>query len=298
MTDSDGNDVHWAESIDEIDEADPLDTFLDHLLSGADPAADAPAWSHDVALLVRAAQAPARPDELVGEQDIVNRMVEARRSATEAGALATVTRLTDRRGVDRGDRHYRAKHAAARLEASHHPAIRTVGRVLAMKAVAVTTVAVVGVAAAAATTGIVATVVVPAFSNAPSEPTPVPTTESHRRTETTGGARDPEPADPQHPAVCPIVPTCAAPPFTAASPTTTVATAGSTTTTEAVRADGTTPSTSSTVPTTTTSTTISTQTTDEPTTTSTSAPDPDPGPSTLATDDGAGGTAGTGGGTP
>ena len=40
-----------------IDDVDALDLFLDRLLAGADPAADAPAWSRDVAQLVRAAQA-------------------------------------------------------------------------------------------------------------------------------------------------------------------------------------------------------------------------------------------------
>lgn len=301
MNERDDNDLGWATSIAEIgaigevDDEEALDTFLDHLLAGTAPADDAPAWSHDVALLVRAARAPAQADELAGEQDIVARMVEARRTTT-SGVLATVTRLADRRAEDRGDRHYRAKHAAARLEASRHPVIRTVGRVLAMKAAAVATVAVVGVAAAAATTGIVATVVVPALTEAPPAPEPAPTTERRQRTETTSGARDPGPADEREPAVCPMVPTCTAPPSAVPSPTTTVAAAEPTTpSTETDSDDPTAPSTSTTVATTTTSTTVGASTTIETTTTTTS--DPDPGPSTLATgDDGNGG--GTGGGTP
>lgn len=308
-----------------IDEADALDLFFDRLLAGAEPAADAPAWSRDVALLVRAAQAPAQQGELAGEDDIVARMVEVRRLAAgraapalprtgtggqavadpagplageattaAAGVLASVTRLADRRGhhrPDRRDRHYRAKHAAARLEASRHPALRTVGRVLAVKAAAVTTAAVVGVAAAAAaTTGIVATVVVPAFTDEPPEPTPVPTTVAKRRTPTTSGTRDPAPADRQDPAACATEPGCTVPPFTAATPSsTTTTTRPSPTTTEATRGDAPAPSTTTTVATSTTSTTMGTQTTVESTTTTstTAPPGPDPAPSTLM-DDGTG----------
>ena len=312
-----------------IDDVDALDLFLDRLLAGADPAADAPAWSRDVAHLVRAAQAPAQPGELAGEDDIVARMVEVRRQATDraapalartgtgghaaadadrsptgesaadrpagTGLLASVTHLADRRARDRSDRHYRAKHAAARLEASRHPALRTVGRVLAMKAAAVTTAVTVGVAAAAAaTTGIVATVVVPAFTDEPPEPKPVPTTESKRRTSTTGGTRGPAPADRQDPATCTPGPDCPAPPSTAATPTTTTSTTRpSPTTTEAARGDDTAPSTTTTVATSTTSTTVGTQTTVESTTTTTTAPGPGPDPA-LSTfvDDGSGDAGG------
>jgi hypothetical protein len=63
-----------------------------------------------------------------------------------------------------GERYYRAKHAAARLEASQYPLVRTVGRVVAIKAVAITTAVGIAAAAAAATTGIVATVVVPTLT--------------------------------------------------------------------------------------------------------------------------------------
>ncbi|HEX5946692.1 MAG TPA: hypothetical protein VFY82_10465 [Acidimicrobiales bacterium] len=310
-----------------IDDVDALDLFLDRLLAGADPAADAPAWSRDVAHLVRAAQAPAQPGELAGENDIVSRMVEVRRlaadraapalartgtgghaatdagrsptgeSAAGTGVLASVTHLADRRGRDRSDRHYRAKHAAARLEASRHPALRTVGRMLAMKAAAVTTVAVVGVAAAAAaTTGIVATVVVPAFTDEPPEPKPAPTTEGRRRTSTTGGTRAPD-ADRQAPASCTPDRDCPAPPSTAATPTTTTSTTHpSPTTTEAARGD-TAPSTTTTVPTSTTSTTVGTQTTVESTTTTTGAPGPGPDPAVSTFIDDGSGDAG-GGSTP
>ncbi|HKE76365.1 MAG TPA: hypothetical protein VKB57_22300 [Acidimicrobiales bacterium] len=79
-----------------------------------------------------------------------------------------------------GERYYRAKHAAARLENSKYPLARTVGRVVAMKAVAVTTAVGIAAAAAAATTGIVATVVVPALTQPEhhvSTTTPAPATE-------------------------------------------------------------------------------------------------------------------------
>lgn len=309
-----------------IDDVDALDLFLDRLLAGADPAADAPAWSRDVAQLVRAAQAPAQPGELAGEDDIVGRMVEVRRlaadraapvlartgtgghaatdagrsptgesTAAETGVLASVTHLVDRRGRDRSDRLYRAKHAAARLEASRHPALRTVGRVLAMKAAAVTTAAVVGVAAAAAaTTGIVATVVVPAFTDEPPEPQPVPTTEGRRRTTTTDGTRSPAPADTQDPATCAPGPECPAPPFATATPSTTTSTTRpSPTTTEAARGDDPAPSTTTTVATSTTSTTVGTQTTVESTTTTTAPPGPGPDPAASTfIDDGSGDTGG------
>jgi hypothetical protein len=174
---------------------DGTDALFDRLLAGGVPEADDPAWSRDLARLILAAQAPARPDELAGQHEIVSRMVEARRAVREepapAGAPtadAAVVRLPARRPDEpwpgprrRGPQVgvYRAKHAAARLEASRHPAVRNLGRVLAVKAAAVTTAVVVGTvaAAAAATTGLVATVVVPAFTSddpAPSEPGPSP----------------------------------------------------------------------------------------------------------------------------
>jgi hypothetical protein len=172
------------------------DALFDRLLAGGVPEADDPAWSRDLVRLVLAVQAPARPDELSGQHEIVGRMIEVRRAAREelvpAGAPtadAAVVRLLPARRPDEpwpGPRRrgphvgvYHAKHAAARLEASRHPAVRNLGRVLAVKAAAVTTAVVVGTvaAAAAATTGLVATVVVPALTSddpAPSEPAPSP----------------------------------------------------------------------------------------------------------------------------
>lgn len=234
-----------------------LDVELERLLGGAAPSAQAPAWCSDVALLVRTATAPARPDELEREDEIVSRMRELRLAAladaliedevvttdtAEAGAddeadhdpalvatteplsrdesdaspsrdededpagddeapvaageqaeetgpeadggartgayrdagpgvvdlrtprSAAVHDLEDYRAKHGGERYYRAKHAAARLEASKYPLARTVGRVVAIKAVAVATAVGVAAAAAAATTGIVATVVVPALT--------------------------------------------------------------------------------------------------------------------------------------
>jgi hypothetical protein len=224
-----------------------LDAELDRLLAGATPSAQAPAWCGDVAVLVRTALAPARPDELAREAEIVAQMRALRLavlaeaeaatagSAGEAGAesdaapaiAAAATEpesdaapaiaaardapivtaeadepptgdaagdeaepaparagayrdagppvidlraprppidLDEYRAKHAGERYYRAKHAAARLEASKHPLARTVGRVVAIKAVAVTTAIGIAAAAAAATTGLVATVVVPALT--------------------------------------------------------------------------------------------------------------------------------------
>jgi hypothetical protein len=237
-----------------------IDAELERLLSGGSPSAEAPAWFGDVAVLVRTARAPARPDELAGEADIVARMVEVRLAVlAEATTGTTVAgqddsdeadappvpaprvnghvngrvnghvngvnataaeddetgsetdgsetdgsgtgsrepggptarepleeRLRERmsqsdldeyRAKHGGERYYVAKHAAPAVEEPPHAVARTVGRVIAMKAVAITTAAVIGVAAAAAaTTGIVANVVVPAFNDHFQHP--VPTSES------------------------------------------------------------------------------------------------------------------------
>ncbi|HEY7072667.1 MAG TPA: hypothetical protein VH479_21235 [Acidimicrobiales bacterium] len=291
-----------------------IDAELERLLSGGSPSAESPAWFGDVAVLVRTARAPARPDELAGEADIVARMVDIRRSVladavsedsaevpaagqdgddaeappgpaglrvnghakgvnghangTAPGAAARVAATDDQTGggqadgtiggsgtgstiggsgtgstIDRtdssggtgrrdtggsgtdggevdgeetagaiaarvpggptarepmeerlrermslaeldeyrakhgGERYYVAKHAAPETEEPPHAVARTVGRVIAMKAVAITTAAALGVAAAAAaTTGIVANVVVPAFNEHFQRP--VPTSES------------------------------------------------------------------------------------------------------------------------
>ena len=300
---ADSDDMAGSEELADIDEVEAL---LDRLISGADPAPDGPAWGHNVALLVRAAQAPARDDELAGEDDLVRRMAEICREvagqrngghdgivAGATGIGATVTRLADHRRRDREDRNYRAKHAAARLEASRHPAVRTVGRVIAMKAAAVTTAAVIGVAAAAAaTTGIVATVVVPAISGdgAP-EPDPAPTTTLvGRRPEARTGAGTTLPFDTPAPAVCPMVPTCTMPPPTASTPATTATTAPTATATTVDRdADDDTAATTTTVVEATTTTTVPTPTTVETTTTTTVDPEPDPALSMLSADTGGGG---------
>lgn len=99
---------------------------------------EAPAWYRDLRSLIHRARGPAEPHELVDEPVVVATM----------------------RGVTRGER-------VARLPRSR--GVRTLGRVVAMKAAAATTVTMVSVAAAAAaTTGIVATVtatvVVPAVA--------------------------------------------------------------------------------------------------------------------------------------
>jgi hypothetical protein len=192
-------------SDDRWEDTTTFDEAIDRLLMGAPPAPEAPAWCSDVAVLVRTAQRPALPDELAGEADIVARMRElltvpaaagdeptsgadaVDADAAPAGGADVVEldlrtpaperltgRLLSRREpsdldgyrAKHGERHYTAKHVAARLEASGHPVARTVGRVVAMKAAAVGTAALISVAAAAAaTTGIVATVVVPAFDH-------------------------------------------------------------------------------------------------------------------------------------
>ena len=286
-----------SDSHDTVD-ADEVDALLDHLMAGGDPRPDGPAWSRNVALLVRAAEAPAGADELSGEADIVRRMIEVRTSveASRTTAVATVTRLDDHRSragddPDRlltDDRHYRAKHAAARLEASRHPALRTVGRVIAMKAAAVTAVAFVGVAAAAAaTTGIVATVVVPALTEKPvPEADPQPTiSEKGRQVDPTPGARPPSPADEPAPAPCPMAPACLAPPTTASVSTTTTALPTTPTTEGAATSpdDRTGPTTTTTaVESTTTTTESTTLSTMAPTTTTTADTTPDPGLSALA----------------
>jgi len=213
-------------------EFDDLDRLFDALLAGEEPSPAMPAWSADVALLVRAAEAPPRPDELAAEYDIVRVMSEVRRSVRVAGATdvvddlpapaatpagtATVVALGDRPAGRTRDRGYRAKHAA-RLERSRHPAVRTVGRVVAMKAAAVTTAAVIGVAAAAATTGIVATVVVPALNDEPDEPKPAQVTTpepDEPRSRPPGGSAegtDPLGLHPRAQAGCPLLPTACAP---------------------------------------------------------------------------------------
>jgi hypothetical protein len=260
---------------------DDIDALFEALLRGDEPAGGAPGWGSDVAVLVHAARAPAAPDELAREDDIVARMRQVRLEVgSGAVAPAPVTDLGLLRLVRDPDRDYRAKHAAARLQMSRHPSVRTIGRVVAMKAAAVTTVAVISVAAAAAaTTGIVATVVVPALTpDEPRQPEPATTTTERPRSTATSPPRDTSWADAPGLADCPMLPACpdaadpAVPP-TAAAPTTPTTTAAS------VPGEG-----STTAPTSTTTappaTAPATTTTTAPPTSTTVPEDtvPDPGP--------------------
>jgi hypothetical protein len=89
---------------------------------------DAPPWYRDVRSLIHRARGPAEPGELVDEPVVVATMHKVRLG----GSIARLPRSSG---------------------------VRTLGRVIAMKAAAATTASVIGVAAAAAaTTGIVATV--------------------------------------------------------------------------------------------------------------------------------------------
>lgn len=280
------------------------DAVLEQLLDGHAPGAHAPAWWGDVALLVRAAQAPATDDELAGEDDVVRRMLAVRLALDAAGAGAPdatadldrpvpavpaaagdVTVLSDYRAGHTPARAYRAKHAAARLEASRHPAVRTLGQVIAMKAAAVTTAMVIGVAAAAATTGIVATVVVPALSsNEPREPAPPATTERPDRgggTDEPGG-RAPAPPDRLPLVTCPLLPACVAAEGSAPTSATTRPTTSTSNTTETTVADPAVAPTETTSPPSSTTTIAPTVTTvpETPTTTTTTTVPEDPGPVT------------------
>ena len=240
MTDADDRNVHITD----------VDATIDRLLAGEAPGPDAPAWCSDLAVLVRAAQAPARPDELARQDEIVGRMSKLCVAAHASGDIedgsapgaAGVVDLDVYRADHAADRAYRAKHAAARLDASRHPAARTLGRVVAMKAVVVTTAVVIGVAAAAAaTTSIVATVVVPALtSNEPSKPTPPVTADdrpdgSGARTGDRSGNRTTASEDELPQVGCWMLPTCiptpaVPPPVTAPDTPTTTAPSGTTAT--------------------------------------------------------------------
>jgi hypothetical protein len=191
-----------------------------------------------------------------------------------------VTELDEYR-AKHGERYYIAKHAAARLEASRYPIARTVGRVVAMKAVVVTTAAVISVAAAAAaTTGIVATVVVPAFEDnrRPVPPSGSPWADTDDDTGTSsgqsrsgsvrGGAGDNSATCPNILMTCPpglVVPTPADPGATTPAP-------GSATATSVPATTSTTDSTT----TTTATTTPQTSTTEPDPTTTTPTTEPDP----------------------
>ncbi len=165
---------------------------------------DAPGWYASLGSLIHQARGPAEADELVDEPAVVATM-------------------------------RRASLGAAIVALPHHRGVRSVGRVVAMKAAAAaTTASMVGVAAAA-TTGIVATVaatvVVPAFNEkvrpviehvVPVEATELPAPASSARP-TVGADCRPQSdhcLDPSSPVVVELAPaTPAAPSAAAAAPT-------------------------------------------------------------------------------
>ena len=165
---------------------------------------DAPGWYASLGSLIHQARGPAEADELVDEPAVVATM-------------------------------RRASLGAAIVALPHHRGVRSVGRVVAMKAAAAaTTASMVGVAAAA-TTGIVATVaatvVVPAFNEkvrpviehvVPVEATELPAPASSARP-TAGADCRPQSdhcLDPSSPVVVELAPaTPAAPSAAAAAPT-------------------------------------------------------------------------------
>jgi hypothetical protein len=176
----------------------------------------------------------------------------------------------------RSDQPYRAKHAAPRTPLSSAPTARDVGRLIAVKAAAVTTAVVVGtVAAAAATTGIVANVVVPVFSD--DSPKVVPGSETPATHDAPSGGQGADGDDGVDVTVpvpeCQLTPVCS--PLSPLSPSsdpvpsrptgptvpTTERPRSSTTTTESPATTSTTDTTSTTEPDTTPSTTETTTTT-------------------------------------
>jgi hypothetical protein len=284
-----------TEADDNVVELRNLDQLFENVLAGQVPGPEAPAWSADLARLVHGARVEAVPGELAGHDAIVASMLEVRREAAageDAGAhdhaapplqpiaeAATPPDVAEAAPAAaesvggprvprhiRGERGYRAKHAAARTQASGNPTARHVGRLIALKAAAVTTAVVVGtVAAAAATTGIVANVVVPAFtSKAPDTPPASKTTTPQRPGGGGAGGDDDEDLDATVPVpACQLAPVCS--PLTPAGPApddaavpTTERPGTSTTTTEP--------------PATTTTTEAPTTTEPQPTTTTTETP--------------------------
>lgn len=220
-----------ADHDDDPVEPEVSDEVVERILAGRQPGPDDPPWAADLALLVAAAEAPPTPDELSDEAALVRAMAVVRRTAlgghdvepadptvldplppgrtaTETVAAAAPTGAGTAPGAevvdlrDRAPRHLRppgaTERAVARLAASSHPAARTLGRVLAVKAAAAATAVGLGVAAAAATTGIVAKVVVPAIEEIRTdEPTTTTVQRPAEPTTTTAGpdARAGTPAD-------------------------------------------------------------------------------------------------------
>src|SRR5918995_5800055 len=110
----------------------------DRLWEGLPPPADAPEWYGKVSGLIHAASAPAAPSDLAGEASIVARM-----QAAIVDAAAGPPREIDlrhavvRRWAVDSPRHLAARPRAAQHEQGHRA--RLVGRIVAVKAVAVTT---------------------------------------------------------------------------------------------------------------------------------------------------------------
>ena len=141
-----------------------FDTGLaDGLWEGLPPPGDAPEWYGKVSTLIHAASAPAGPSDLAGEASIVARMQAAIVDAADPPREIDLRHAVVRRRAVDSPRHLAARRRAAQHEQGH--GARLVGRIVAVKAVALTTAVVLGVTAAAATTGIVATVVVPALQH-------------------------------------------------------------------------------------------------------------------------------------
>jgi len=244
-----------TEADDNVVDLRDLDQLFEEVLAGQVPAPDAPAWCGDLARLVQGARVEAAPGELAAQDAIVTRMLDVRRAmaavdgaggveddgalapppvapvaapyGTDAGAghdvavpsvpsVPSVRRLDGGRSPRHAERGYRAKHAAARTQASTNPTVRNVGRLIAAKAAAVTTAVVVGTVAAAATTGIVANVVVPALTSTVPDAPPATKTTLRPDGGGAGGGSGDEDVTVQVPA-CQLTPVCS--PLTPAGPT-------------------------------------------------------------------------------
>jgi hypothetical protein len=187
-----------------------FDTSLaDGLWEGSPLPGDAPVWYGRVSALIHAASAPAESSELAGEATIVARMqAVVVETATDPGAIDLRDAVGGGHAVD-SPRHLAAGHSAVQRRHQGHGA-RLVGRIVAVKAAALTTAVVLGVTAAAATTGIVATVVVPALQDR-DEPTDeeLPATVVDQGGGSSGGSDSPGGSDGSSPLDCVLRPeTC------------------------------------------------------------------------------------------
>ncbi|MGH9112277.1 MAG: hypothetical protein ACRDZN_08270, partial [Acidimicrobiales bacterium] len=142
-----------------------FDTGLaDGLWEGSPPPGDAPEWYGKVSTVIHATSAPAGPSELAAEATIVARMQAAIvEAAADPAAIDLRHAVGAGRSVD-APRHLAASRNTTHRRPQGHGA-RLVGRIVAVKAAVLTTAVALGVTAAAATTGIVATVVVPALQD-------------------------------------------------------------------------------------------------------------------------------------